>query len=57
MLLKYLRGINMENINNEELLKDIEALNDILNTINNKTDNDNIEKLIEELNSIDDLTN
>ncbi len=47
----------MENINNEELLKDIEALNDILNTINNKTDNDNIEKLIEELNSIDDLTN
>ena len=47
----------MENINNEELLKDIEALNDILNTINNKTENDNIEKLIEELNSIDDLTN
>jgi len=57
MLVRCLRGNNMEDINSEELLESIAALNDILNTINNKTENDNIEKLIEELNSINNLTN
>jgi hypothetical protein len=57
MLLKWLRGNNMEDINNEELSKNIEALNDILNTLNNKIENDNIERLIEELDSIENLTN
>ena len=47
----------MEDINNEELSKNIEALNDILNTLNNKMENDNIERLIEELDSIENLTN
>ena len=47
----------MEDINNEELSKNIEALNDILNTLNNKIENDNIERLIEELDSIENLTN
>ena len=44
-------------MDDKNLKLSIDALDNILNTINNKYENDNIEYLIEELESIDNSSN